>query len=415
VLDRVLDESYAPAVRREITPLTAGRLAANGCYRFAPPFLATIARGLDVSLSELGAAIAITEFVGLASPMLGRRIDRLPRRSTITIGLIGVIVGTLVAAASVNVAMFAVGLVVLAAAKICYDVSLGAWIVDHVPYERRSRIVGLTETSWALGLLIGVTTMGVVAALTSWRWGYAAGALGVAAALSWIMARVSAGGSPQRPPSPPTPDRRQEPAARVGGLRQLDPAARWMLVAAFGLMGSSQTMFVTFGAWLEHDFEFSAAALSAVTFGLGALELGASSLSALRTDRWGKERSVMLGAGIMIPSGLALAALDGSLVPGLLLLGIFFAGFEFAIVSSLAVAGTLVPGAPAHGLGALIAAGTLARGLLAVPATVLFERHGLGASALIGVGCAVLTVTAVGRRLRLLGAGAEEVADGVRA
>ena len=38
------------------------------------------------------------------------------------VGLIGVIVGTLVAAASVNVAMFAAGLVVLAAAKISYDV-----------------------------------------------------------------------------------------------------------------------------------------------------------------------------------------------------------------------------------------------------------------------------------------------------
>ena len=411
----MLDESYAPEVRRDITPLTAGRLAANGCYRFAPPFLATIARGLDVSLSDLGAAIAITEFVGLASPMLGRRIDRLPRRSTITIGLIGVIVGTLVAAASVNVAMFGAGLVVLAAAKICYDVSLGAWIADHVPYERRSRIVGLTETSWALGLLLGVTTMGVVASLTSWRWGYAAGAIAVAAALSWIMVRVSPGGSPQRPSPSPSPERGRKPAARVRGLRRLDPAARWMLVAAFGLMGSSQTMFVTFGAWLEDDFEFSAAALSAVTFGLGALELGASSLSALRTDRWGKERSVMLGAGIMIPSGLALAALDSSLVLGLLLLGVFFAGFEFAIVSSLAVAGALVPGAPAHGLGALIAAGTMARGLLAVPATVLFERDGLGASVLIGVGCAMLSVTAVWRRLRLLGAGAEEVADGVRA
>jgi DHA1 family inner membrane transport protein len=394
VLDRVLGESYAPVVRREILPLTAARTAANGCYRFTPPFLATIARGLDVSLSDLGVAIAVTEVVGLASPLIGRRIDSLPRRTSMTVGLSGVVVGTLIAAASVNVAMFASGLVVLAASKISFDVALGAWIADHVPYQRRSRIVGLTETSWALGLLLGVTTMGLVTAVSNWRWGLVAGAAGVAVALLCVVARVE---------REPLPVRAGTGKGRVPADRpRLDAPARWMLVGAFGLMGASQTMFVTFGAWLEEDFGFTAGTLAAVTFGLGALELSASSLSALRTDRWGKERSVMLGAGLMIPSGIALALLDSSLGPGLVLLGLFFGGFEFGIVSMLAVAGNLVPRAPARGLGASIAAGTLGRGSVAVPATVLFERHGLGASVLLGVGCAIVTVFAVGQRVRLL-------------
>ena len=39
--------------------------------------------------------------------------------------------------------MFAAGLFVLALSKIVFDVDLGAWIADHVPYERRGRVVGL--------------------------------------------------------------------------------------------------------------------------------------------------------------------------------------------------------------------------------------------------------------------------------
>ena len=55
-----------------------------------------------------------------------------------------------------------------------FDVGLISWTADHVPYERRGRIIGLIETSWALGLLVGVTTLGLVAAATSWRWSYVA-------------------------------------------------------------------------------------------------------------------------------------------------------------------------------------------------------------------------------------------------
>ena len=40
------------------------RLATNAVYRFAPPFLATIARGLDVDLADLGVALAVTELPG---------------------------------------------------------------------------------------------------------------------------------------------------------------------------------------------------------------------------------------------------------------------------------------------------------------------------------------------------------------
>ena len=40
---RLLDTSYDAAVRDTLLPLTVTRIAANTCYRFAPPFIAIIA------------------------------------------------------------------------------------------------------------------------------------------------------------------------------------------------------------------------------------------------------------------------------------------------------------------------------------------------------------------------------------
>ena len=75
----MLDESYPPLVRRAVLPLTLARFSTNAVYRFAAPFLATIARGLDVDLADLGVALAVTELAGLTSPLVGRWIDRLRR------------------------------------------------------------------------------------------------------------------------------------------------------------------------------------------------------------------------------------------------------------------------------------------------------------------------------------------------
>lgn len=391
MLGRYLDDSYAPEVRRNITTVALSRLGANAVYRFSAPFLPTIASGLDVSLSRLGAAIAISEAVGLTAPLVGRRIDRRHHPTTMALGLVGVTAGALVAAAGPNIVWFVVGLVLLAVAKIVFDVALGAWTASHVPYERRGRVVGLVETSWALGMLVGVSTMGLVTALTSWRWGYVAGAVMTTAAVAAVVVRL--GSEPRSVPAAYTPDALDEPHGPGGIGRR----GMWMVAAMFALTAAAQSLFFTFGAWLEDEFGFGAVALTAVTFGLGGLELVASTTSAARVDRWGKERSVVIGAGLMVPMGLALAAFGTSFVPGVLALGVFIALFEFSIVSSISIGSELVPGAPARGLSAVIAAATMGRAAAATPATWLYEQHGIWVPALIGAAFASLTVLCITR------------------
>ena len=115
---------------------------------------------------------------------------------------------------------------------------------------------------------------------------------------------AGSGSSPRRPRSRPTgADAASGPAAPAG----CRPPGGCAVAALFGLMAATQSLFVTFGPWLEDDFGVGAAGLAAVTFGIGGVELVASLTSAARTDRWGKERSVIAGAGVMVPAGLALA------------------------------------------------------------------------------------------------------------
>jgi predicted MFS family arabinose efflux permease len=392
VLRRTLDDSYPAPIRRDVTTVTVAKLTANAAYRFAPPFLATIARGLDVRLSELGVALAVSELCGLTSPLIGRLVDRIPRRWSMVGGLIGIGAGAVVAGVSTGVVMFGAGLFVLAMTKIVFDVGLGSWIADYVPYERRGRVVGATETAWAFGLLVGVSLMGLITTASSWRWAYASAALAVVVMAGVLWRRIDA-----------------EVSAAPRPLAVFDPSARlsrsgWLAVGAlFCLMSASQSLFVTFGPWLEDEFGVGTAGLAAVTFGLGALELVASSTSAVRTDRWGKERSVATGTAVMAPAALGLAALDQHMAVGLILLGLFIAAFEFAIVSCIPIGGELISGSPARGLGTMVACGTLGRALTAIPATRLFDRWGLTPTALLSAGFAVLAGGLMLVRLREVG------------
>ncbi|MBM3817357.1 MAG: hypothetical protein FJW13_10065, partial [Actinobacteria bacterium] len=163
----------------------------------------------------------------------------------------------------------------------------------------------------------------------------------------------------------------------------------------FGIMGGAQCLFVTFGAWLTDEFDFGASRIALVGFALGVGELVSSTSSARLTDRIGKERSVVLGAAMMVPSALLLATFDSSLIIGLIGLAVFIIGFEYGVVSMLPLATQLVESAPGKGFGLVIGVGTFGRGVLTIVATSLYEDHGISGAALAGIACAVLSGAAI--------------------
>ena len=384
VLGRVLDDSYAPEVRRDLTAFAAARMTSNACYRFVGPFIATIARGLHVRLADIGVAIAISELFGLASPLIGRLVDRLGARRAVAVGLGAAILGTCLAAATHGVAMLAIALVILGQGNTTFYLGIGTWIATHVPYERRGRVTGLIEVSWAFGLLIGVSTMGLVTAASNWRVGYLSGAAAIAIMTIVVVGRIDS----------PTDEHRS--AAKTRPIGKLVERGWLILLSGFTITAASHALIVTFGSWLEDEFGLTPAGLSAVTFLLGAGELVATLSVARFTDIWGKRRSVAVGAAVMVPASVGLALLHHHLIIGVALLAIGVLGFEFSVVSAISLGTGLVPGSPAQGLGLLIGVDTVGRSLMSVPATRLYSSYGIGwpaamAAALAAV--AVITIT----------------------
>ncbi|HTH05203.1 MAG TPA: MFS transporter [Ilumatobacteraceae bacterium] len=383
MLHRALDASYPVEVHQRITLLTAARTAANACFRFAPPFLATVASDLDVSFGTIGVAVAISELSGLFSPLTGSIAERLHRRTAMVIGLLGVALASVGAASSVHVAMLAVALIVLAQSKVMFDLGLGAWVSDRVAYERRGRVIGLTETSWALGLLVGVTTMGLITAVSSWRVAYVSGALVVLVLAASVWKAVE-------------DDPVEHRDARAGMARSRVTRPMWILAAGgFCLMGASQMLFVTFGKWMRDEFDFTDGTVALVAFLLGFGELFASLAAARQADHWGKEISGTVGAAIMVPSAILLAIGEEQLAIGLPALIVAIAAFEFAIVSIIPLGTHLVPGAPAFGMAIMFAAGTSGRALASIPATTSYERSGMSAPALMAGVLALGTIVAL--------------------
>ena len=378
MLSRWLDNSFSSIVKKNVTTLTVARLSTNACYRFTPPFVAIIAKGFNVSLSEIGIALTVSEFSGLLSPFIGRFVDRLSRRVAMLAGLFGISFGALLAAVSPNLIGFTIGVTMISVTKNFFDLGMSGWIADHVAYEKRGRIIGLTEISWALGLLIGVSGMGIITALFSWRAGFAAGAIGVLISTTFIASRIKT--------------EPHEVSSRIAddGVRLSGRA--WLVVATmFATMCASQCIFITFGAWLDDEFGFGALGIAAVGFSFGLVELYASLTSANKTDKWGKEISIAIGALIMVPGGVVLAVVSHNLVLGLLALMVYILGFEFAVVSMLPLATHLVPKRPGSGLGLVIGAGTLGRGVMSFIATRAYEsNNSIAMPALIGAFSALI-------------------------
>lgn len=390
-MGRGLDETFSPEVRHHVTALTVARTTANGCFRFAPPFLAVIAHGNGTDLAGIGIAVAVSELSGLLSPFNGEIVERLHRRTAMALGLSGVGVGTALAASSVHPIMLAIALVLVAQSKVMFDLGLGAWVSDRVPFAQRGRVIGLTETSWALGLLVGVSLMGLLTAATNWRMGYALGAVAVIALAGYVARSL-----PEDTGAHTAADRPARQPIRFASVAPL-------MLAMFSLMAASQALFVTFGSYLEDTFGFTPATLSAMAFGLGFGELFSSLLSSRRSDAWGKERSASMGAFIMVPTAVGLAVWHAHLWAALPLLVIAIAAFEFAIVSAIPLGTAVIEGSPARGMALMFGAGTFGRAITSITATRLYSAHGMAWPATLCASLAALSAlgyASLGRRAR---------------
>lgn len=306
------------------------KLVLNTAVRLVYPFLPAIARGLDIGISQAGALVSVRWVAGFASPVaIGVAGRRATSRALLLSGLGLFSVGSLVTAWLGVLWGAVLGFALIGFAKPLFDVGAQAHVAERVPWQRRSRHIGLLEVSWAGGLLVGAPLAGWMIERGSWNTPFLA--LGATAAIG--MAAVA---------SLDRAEQTDDPVEIAEKPRVHGPARTFLFVG--GVVGFAlEVLLVNLGVWLETDFGLALLALGGVGTVIGVAELVGEGGVVAITDRIDKRRALSIALGLAAAVFLAFAWAATTLVLGVAVLAVGIALIEYTIVSGMSVATELHP------------------------------------------------------------------------
>jgi predicted MFS family arabinose efflux permease len=314
------------------------RLIFNTFYRSIYPFLSVIARGLGVDLQTISYAITARSAIGVGGPFLASVADYRGRKA-------GMVVGTTIYTIAICLIViwptFPVFFLALSLAFIGYLIfvpSMQAYLGDQVPYEKRGRVLGITEFSWSLSAIFGVTLVGLIIARNGWLAPFPLiaflGGLTVLT-LIWML--------------PKDPAHQKGVPGFWKNFRTVftyPPAIAALLMAAF-YTAANETVTLVYGVWVEQSFSLSISSLGATALMIGIAELGGETLVTAFTDRIGKRKAIAIGLIGNCLASLALSFLGHWLAGALVSLFLFYITFEFTIVSGIPLMSEILPSARA--------------------------------------------------------------------
>ena len=363
----------------QVTAFVVVRLVFNTFYRMIYPFLSFFAKGMGVDIRTISYAVTGRSLMGLVSPFLASVADSRGRKA-------GMLIGTLIFTAAICLVVlwptfiaFAISLSLGIIGYLIFVPSLQAYIGDQVPYEKRGRVLGITEFAWSLSAIVGVYLMGLLIARRGWLAPFPLiallGAL-VFIFLAWML------------PKDPAPM-----AESQGFLKNLAkvfnyPPAIAALVMAGLYTAANETITLVYGVWVERTFSLSIVSLGATALAIGVSELGGETLVTVFTDKIGKRRALAIGIIGNCLAALALPVFGRWLVGALICLFLFYLTFEFTIVSGIPLMSELLPSARATMLAAHMAFIAIGRSMGDLLAPVLFTQRfmaGISANAIAAI------------------------------
>lgn len=384
-------EAARPSIRRPLTWLTIAKFLVNMALRLVYPFNTDIAKGLGVSLDRVGRMQGLGELTGLVSVGIGHQLDRGYYARWVTFGVGGAGVGALLLGVGGRLWVFGLGFALIACGVAVMTTSAHTWIGETVPYVERGRVVGIYEASWAVALLVGAPAAGVLIDHGSWWWPFAVIGVLVLVALPFVSRSL------------PRPARArsfsESGTSAPGAMPGVSPSKiDWNRRVYASLSASSLltlgavVIFASYGAWLKDRHGFTTASVSALTLGLGVVELVGSGSVALFVDHIGKRRSVAAGAGLMAVAAVCVMAAGNTRWLASVGIVLFFGGFEFAYVSQISINSEVGGAARGRVIAVNAAIVTIARAVGAALGTWLYVHSGMVAVAIVSVSCALITM-----------------------
>ena len=371
------------SLRFQVLVFTLTRVVLNTMHRMIYPFLAVFARGLGVDLAALGLAVTARSLLGSFGPFLAAVADSRGRKVGMLLGIALFVSGTGIVAFWPTYPSFVLALVLAMLGKYVFDPSMQAYLGDRVPYQRRGRVLAITEYGWSLSFIFGIPLVGFLIARGGWMAPFPLFALLGSVSflvLLWMLPR--------------DPDPKPDQPKFWANLRTVLTFTPALLGLSVNIMMSSanEVINLVFGVWMEDTFGLKIAALGLAAAVIGFSELGGETLSAGLTDRLGKTTAVAIGLILNSLAALLLPIL-GTTIPGALVgLFLFYIAFEFSIVSAIPLMTEILPEARATLMAANVASHSLGRALGALLAAALYTvgqsypwMHGILANVMVAL------------------------------
>lgn len=368
----------------QLITVTFLKLLLNTGRRFIYPFAPVLSRSLDVPLAAITSIIATSQLTSLLGLFSGPLADRFGNRVMMRAGLAMLACGMLLCGLVPIYWPIFIGLVLASFGKTIFDPAIQAFIGQHVPYERRGRVIGAIETAYAGSTLIGIPALGLIIQHIGFTGSFYI--LALLGALGWFFLGTVI------PADAPRSEQQKSTVGLFSSLPQLirlRPAAG-MLAFGFWVSIANDSLFVVYGAWFEQDFLVSVATLGFSTVAIGAAELLGESMTALFADRLGKKRSVIMGLSLVISCYLLLPFI-GRTLP-LAMTGMFcvFFAFEFMIVTSFSLSSELIPEARGTMMAGFYATSGIGRMIGVIIGGFLWQKGGITTVAWTAAGFTLL-------------------------
>ena len=366
---------------RMIVAAVLMRLTVDTTTRMFYPFLPEISRGLGISLAQGGLLMSLRSSMIFLSPIFGAYTDRRGAHNLLAVALIVQAGGLLWLSSATGFATAVPPILMLGLASSAFIPNLQAAVSERVAFERRGRVLGIIEFSWAITGLVILPIIGVVMTLQGWQAPLRVIALCslAAAPLAFLL-----------------PSQRRPLAALRTGLRRSatvvlrSTSARGGIIVNGLMFVAAETFFVTYGAWMEQSFGMRPDQVGRIAAALGFAELIASTTSSLFIDRIGKRRGVGIGL-VGMAVFMATLPLAGSLLPlAVAAMFLFTIFFEFSIVSNIGLMSEQVPTMRGTVLSLSAMASGVVRAGSATAGAALFEWRGITAATVFGVAGSLL-------------------------
>jgi predicted MFS family arabinose efflux permease len=263
------------------------------------------------------------------------------------------------------------GVVVASFGKTIFDPAVQAFIGQKVPFERRGRVIGIVEMSWAGSTLIGIPLLGLIIDQTGLVLSFYL--LSLFGLIGWIsINRII-------PADKKSCESVQNRVGLFSSLKQLvkiRPAVG-MLGFGFWISIANDSLFVVYGVWLEQSFHVTLMTLGFSTVAIGAAELCGESLTALFADRLGLKRAIIMGLMLAIISYILLPLIGRTLFLALAGMFMVFLAFEISMVCSFSLSTELMPQARATMMAGFYATSGIGRMIGVFTGVALWKAGGI--------------------------------------